>query len=185
MKNILFFLVVILVFFSCSKQSELSKNFDCGKVDLGNTSSTYDFNKNFKIAIPSNWKTDLYYDNFQSEIFTADTTKQLTSTYILDTSFNLGELNFNEAYFKKNDSILAIPNLQKIKSGLIKFQSKPAYWYVAKGKKNNFDYHQFNISVKLSENTYFNAYSEIYGTTLIDERICESIAIIETVEFLQ
>jgi hypothetical protein len=38
--------------------------------------------------------------------------------------------------------------------------------------------------VKISDNTYFNAYSEIYGEENIEERICKSIAIIETVEFL-
>ena len=143
-----------------------------------------DFKKNFRLNLPTSWKKDLYYDNFQSELFVADTTKQLTDTFILGTSFNSGKLNFDETYYKKNDSILIESNLQKLNFGNILFQSKPAFWYVAEGSKNNFKYHTFNLVLKLSENTYFNAYSEIYGEENIEDRICKSIAIIETVEFL-
>ena len=184
MKSALF-VILILTVISCSKQSELSKNFNCKNIELENTTPVSDFNKNFKLNIPSNWKTDLYYNKFQSEIFTADTTKQLTSTFILDGSFNLGKLHFNEDFYTKLDTILIAENLQKLKSANITFQSKPAFWYLAKGEKNNFTYHQFNLTVLLSENTYFNAYAEIYGEEAIENRICESIAIIESIEFLQ
>ncbi len=184
MKNTLF-TILILTFISCSKQSELSKNFNCKNIELENTAPVSDFNKNFNIRIPNSWKTDLYYDKFQSELFTADTTKQLTSTFILDASFNFGKLHFNEDFHQKTTAVLTAESLQKLKSDNTTFQSKPAFWYLAKGKKNNFTYHQFNITVILSENTYFNAYAEIYGDEAIENRICASIAIIETIEFLQ
>lgn len=145
----------------------------------------YDFNKNFKLNIPTNWKTDLYYDKYQSEIFTADTTKQLTSTYILDASFNLGKLTFDTAFYQKTDAILQASNLKKVNFGTIQFKSKPAYWYLSEGTKNNFNYQQFNLAVQLSENTFFNAYVAIYGNEKINERLCESISILETIEFLQ
>jgi len=76
-------------------------------------------------------------------------------------------------------------NLEKIKSGQILFQNKPALWYVVKGKKNGFPYHQFNLMVENTETTYFSVYSEIYGDKNIEERICESISIIDKIEFLQ
>lgn len=184
MKKLLLFLIIILTMISCSNQSELSKKFNCGDSSSENTSSVADFKKNFRLKLPTFWKKDLYYNNFQSELFVADTTKQLTETFIIATSFNLGALNFDEVFYQKNDSILKASDLQKLDSGSITFQSKPAYWYVAKGSKNKFKYQTFNLTVKLSENTYFNAYSEIYGEENIEERICKSIAIIETVEFL-
>jgi len=184
MKSTLF-TILILTIISCSKQSELREAFNCNVDPAENTVAVYDFNKNFKLNIPNNWKTELYYDKYQSEIFTADTTKQLTSTFILDASFNLGALNFDEDFQKKTDSILTAKNLQKLKFGNVSFQSKPAFWYLAKGEKNNFNYHQLNLTVQLSENTYFNAYSEIYGEDHIEIRICEAIAILETIEFLQ
>jgi len=177
--------IVIFSIIGCSKQSELSKIFNCSSTSIKNTKSISDFNKNFKLSIPTNWKTDLYFDQYQSELFTADTTKQLLSTYILDASFNFGILNFDEAYYTKIDSVLEISKLQKINSGNLDFNNKPAYWYVAKGQKNNYNYHQFNITLKLSENTYFNSYSEIYGDENVDERICESIAILESLEFVK
>ena len=39
--------------------------------------------------------------------------------------------------------------------------------------------------VKISENTYFSAYSEIYGNNNIDKRICESISLLESIQFLE
>ena len=184
MKKLLSFLILVTVLISCSNQSELSKKFNCKNITLENTTSISDFKKNFKLKLATAWKKDLYYNRFQSELFAADTTKQLTDTFILVTSFNLGELNLNTSFYQKNDSILTASKLQKLDFGNLSFKEKPAYWYVAQGSKNNFEYHTFNLIIKLSENTYFNAYSEIYGAKNIDERICKSIAIIETVEFL-
>ncbi|MFB9271466.1 MULTISPECIES: hypothetical protein [Flavobacteriaceae] len=183
-KNIVFIIVLFLVF-SCKKQSELSETFNCNISKINNSEIFSDFKKNFKIRIPTNWKTKLYYDDFQSEIFTADTTKQLSETYILDAAFNYGSLEFNKDFYKKTDSILAVSNLQKVKDGTIQFKSKSAYWYLVTGTKKGFNYNQFNLMVKLSKETYFTAYSEIYGTDKIDERICESILILENIEFLQ
>jgi len=184
MKKLLSFLILVTILIACSNQSELSKKFKCENTNLEDAPSASDFNKNFRLNIATSWKKDLYYNNYQSELFAADTTKQLTETFILGTSFNLGELNFDKTFYQKSDSILKASNLQKLDFGNITFQSKPAFWYVAKGSKNNFKYQTFNLSVKLSENTYFNAFSEIYGEENIEERICKSIAIIETVEFL-
>jgi len=185
MKNFIFSIVVTFLFLSCSNQSELSKKYACNVTEINNPNTITDFNKNFKLTISSNWKTTLYFNKFESEIFTADTLKQLTESFILGTSFNLGALNFNDDFYKKTDSILASNNLQLINSGKQSFQSKPTYWYVVKGVKNGFTYHQFNLTTKQSENTYFNAYSEIYGEDNITERICETISILEKIEFLQ
>jgi len=51
--------------------------------------------------------------------------------------------------------------------------------------KKGFNYHQFNLIVKLSDETYFTAYTEVYGDSNINERICESIAIFDKIKFLQ
>lgn len=185
MKRFLLNIILLFTVISCSKQSELSNVLDCETEKIENTKTILDFNKNFRIDIPTTWKTDLYYDKYQSELFTADTTKQLTSTYILDVSFNLGKLDFDNQFYKKTDSIIQISNFKKLKSGIIEFQSKPAHWYISKGFRNNFEYHQFNLTVQLSENTYFNAYTDVYGSENVEKRICESISLIETIEFLQ
>ena len=185
MKPFLFIVSLFFTLTSCVKHSELTKSFDCKTTKLNNLITVNDFKKNFKINIPNTWKTELYYDNYQSEIFTADTLKQLSETYILKVSFNYGNLHFNNSFHKKTDSLITNSNLQKIKSKTIKFQNRPAYWYLVKGSKNGFNYHQFNLIVLNSENTYFTANSEIYGDKNIEARVCESISILEKIEFLQ
>ena len=181
--TVLFFVLFLIL--GCKEKSELNKTFNCNTFNLNNIETYSDFKQNFKLDIPLSWKTELYYDEFQSEIFTADTTKQLSETYILDAAFNFGNLEFNEEFYLKTDSIILVSSLQKAKDGNLQFKSKPAYWYLVKGTKKGFSYHQFNLMVKLSKETYFTAYSEIYGTKNIDERICESISILESIEFLQ
>jgi len=185
MKSTLYILSLLVMFISCTKQSELSKTFNCNTSKIKNLEVYTDFKNNFKISIPTNWKTQLYYNDFQSEIFTADTTKQLSETYIIDAAFNYGNLEFSNEFYKKTDSIIALSNFQKVKSDTLKFKSKPAYYYVVTGTKKGFTYNQFNLLVKLSPETYFTAYSEIYGINTIDERICESITLLNSIEFLQ
>lgn len=178
-------LSISLLLISCSNQSELSKNFECKNLSLENSEPIKDFNNNFILKIPRSWKTELYYDKIQSEIFTADTTKQLTETFILDASYNLGTIEFDKQFKFKMDSLQNSQNLRIISSKKGTFQSKPSFWYVSKGIKNGHPYHQFNLTVVLSENTYFNSYADIYGDEFIDERICKAIAIIDEIEFLQ
>jgi hypothetical protein len=185
MRNIAIYGFIFLLISACSKQSEIGKKMNCSPTNYKNTKQITDFNKNFTLNIPSNWKTELYFDNYQSEIFTADTLKQLSETYILAASFNLGTLNFDSDFHHRKDSVLNANNLKIIDSGNESFLKKPSFWYISKGTKNNFDYHRFTVLTKISENTYFSAYSEIYGTTNIDERICESISLLESIQFLE
>lgn len=185
MRNIAFYGLIFLLISGCSKHSKIAKKMNCSPTTYKNTKQITDFNKNFTLAIPSDWKTELYFDNYQSEIFTADTIKQLSETFILVTSFNLGALNLDSDFHRRKDSVLNVNNLKITDSGNQSFQSKPSFWYVAKGTKNNFNYHRFTVLTKISENTYFSAYSEIYGDANIDKRICESISLLESIQFLE
>lgn len=185
MKNTLIVIASIFIFICCNKQSELSKIYDCKSTKIKSLTAISDFNENFIINLPNTWKKKLYYNQNQSEIFAADTTKQLTDTYIIDAAYNQGKLIFNESFYKKTDSLLKISNLEKVNSGNIIFQEKPAYWYLIKGEKKGFEYQQFNLIVKTSRNTYFTYYSEVYGDTNVESRICESISIINNIKFLQ
>lgn len=177
--------MIFFLILGCSNQSEIGKKMNCGTTTYKNTKEIADFNKNFTLDIPSNWKTKFYFDNYQSEIFTADTLKQLSETYILAASYNLGILNFDSDFHHRKDSVLSEKNLKIIDSGNESFKSKPSFWYISKGTKNNFDYHRFTVMTKLSENTYFSAYAEIYGNENVDKRICESISLLESIQFLE
>lgn len=185
MRKIPFLSWIFLLVLGCSNQSEIGKKMNCSGTTYKNTKQITDFNKNFTLNIPSNWKTELYFDNYQSEIITADTLKQLSETYILAASYNLGTLDFDNDFHHRKDSVLTANKLKIIDSGNESFQSKPSFWYISKGTKNNFDYHRFTVLTKISENTYFSAYAEIYGNTNVDERICESISLLESIQFLE
>ncbi|SDW90274.1 hypothetical protein SAMN05444411_102427 [Lutibacter oricola] len=185
MKKIGLIILLTVLVISCKKQSQLSARFDCGNESVSNTKQILDFNKNFKVSIPSSWNTQLHYSTSQSQIFTADTTKQLSKTYILDTSFNYGEINFDSDFIKKTDSIIKSKNLILVTSEKEKFKNKDSFWYVVKGLKQKMTYHQLNMIIKLSNNTYFSANVDVYGDTRINERLCESLSILNSVEFLE
>ena len=185
MKKIVILFSFFSLLLSCNNTSELQKSFQCKPQKAMKSDYISDFNKNFKIKIPTNWKSNLYYNQFQSDLYAADTTKQLTDSFILETSFNQGELVFDDVFFTKTDSVLTATKLSKINSKTIQFQKKPAYWYLVTGEKKGFTYHQFNLLVKLSNTTYFSCNSAIYGENNVSERICEAISIINSVEFLQ
>lgn len=184
MKKAVILVAMSVWILSCSKIQTVQQEFNCNLNKLENTQQLIDFNKNFKIDIPTHWKTKLYYTKNQSEIYTADTTIQLTKTFILNTSFNKGELDFTPIFITKTDSVIANKQLVKIKSGKITSKAKPSYWFLTKGTKNGFTFHQFSLLIKVSESTYFSAVIDIYGENNIEERICESLVIIDSLEFL-
>ena len=179
------YLLLTLLLYGCTNSPYLSSEFDCDIENYTNLKAYEDVNNNFNIDIPISWKTELYFSDFESEIFSADTTKQLTESYILDASFNSGRLTFDTKFYQSTDSIAHMNNLKLINSGNQLFQDKSTYWNILQGTKNGFPYHQFNLMVKLSRNSYFKGYTEVYGDSAVYERICRSITIFETIVFLE
>lgn len=185
MKKIGVLVLMLIAVISCKKQSELQKEFNCKSTELSNLKQYSDFKNNFKLSVPTSWKTSKYYTETSSEIFSADTIKQLSETYILNVSYALGTVNFDADFHQKTDSIITQNGFEKIKSGSTTFINSPSYWYVLKGEKNGYTYHQFNIISKKTEMAYFSAAIDIYGDLNIDDRICESLSLLEKIEFLQ
>lgn len=178
--------VIIFIFLtfliSCQKKSALDKSFNCNSsIASLKTKVIKDVKKNFRLHIPTNWKTKLYYDEFQSDIFSADTTKQLTQTYILDASWKMGNLEFNSEFEQK---IKENTQFEILNSKYEKFKGKNAYWYLSKGKNKGFDYQILKIFIKTGVDSYLEIYTEVYGDKNIKDRLCESIALINTIEFI-
>ena len=57
-----------------------------------------DLKKLFSIELPKTWNTNFYYDSLQSSIYTADTTKQLTETLLLDITIIKQNIKFDNAF---------------------------------------------------------------------------------------
>ena len=94
MQKELLLLIVIVLTTSC-KKTVLDKEFSCNSTTVnGVLERNEDVKKTFSIQIPMHWKTNLFFDELQSSIYFADTTKQLTETVILDITHVQKEYNF-------------------------------------------------------------------------------------------
>jgi len=175
--------LLLITLSSCTKQSLLEKTIGCSqKVSEFETKTFTDVKEYYKIAIPKTWKTKRFYSESQSDIFTADTVKQLTETYILDTSLKIGEFDLSKDF---EDKIIEKSPYPVITSQFENIISKPSFWYISKGNKNNFPYHKLELFIKISEMAYFQINIEVYGDSNINERFCSGLNIIKTIELLQ
>ena len=185
MKKIIVLLLTIS-FFSCQK-NDLKKEFNCtSTTSFSDMKEIRDVMKKFIIKFPKSWNTKLYYDEFQSEIYSADTTKSLTNAYTLDISWHQGELNLNKAFDQTVKDTLAIKEkLSAVKSNFITFNEKPGYWNLAKGKIGKHNYHFLQVYVKTEADEYFTFTTKVYGDENVDSRFCEAITLIDGIQFIK
>ena len=181
--NVILLFATFCIVFSCKKESVLDATFDCSTKRISNSERVTDFKKNFSIVIPKKMKKELYYNSFQSEIFAADTTKQLSETFIIKISNNSGQLIYNDKFFKSIDSLSKIQEQILVESQIEPFKEKEMYWNVYKSTKKGFTFHQFNSYIKIANDSFINSVIEIYGDEKINERLCEAISILKTIEF--
>lgn len=185
MKNILLIIIASLLFFSCAHQTEISKYFNCKTTSFKNLEVVEDVKNVFSIEIPKTWKTNLYYDDLQSSIYTADTTKQLTESLLLDVTFINKNINFDTSFKLEQEQENLSKRLIKIKSEETTFLEKPSYYTVSKGKKREFNYQVCNIFIKINDQSFILAKAEVYGDSLVNKRLCNAIALIENIKTIQ
>jgi len=178
-----FFFLIIIVLSSCSKKTQFINEFDCEVVAFQNLERIEDVKKLFSVYYPDSWKTNLYYDKNQSSIYTADTTKQLKETMLLDITHISSELVFDSNFIRKFNSNLKQQQLTVINSNKILFSDKPTFYSEAKGVKNKFRYSVLNLFIKLDEKNYIHSTIEVYGDSLRRKRICKGINLLEKTIF--
>ena len=181
----IFLLFTSLLFFSCNNQSEISKDFDCETATLKDLEIVEDVKNLFSIQIPKNWKTNLYQDEVQSSIFTADTIKQLTETVLLDVTFIQNKINFEDAFLLQQEQENLSKGLIKVKSKELLLLEKPSIYILYKGKKGKFTYQTCHTFIKVNESNFIFAKTEIYGDSLINQRLCDSFSLIENIKIQQ
>ena len=183
-KIILFCMTLALL--SCGKTT-VEKELGCGSTPkLGKTKEVRDILKKFKVVVPENWETQLYYDEFKSQIYAADTTKQLSETYILDIAWHQGELKLNEALAKSvTDTLNLREQMTTVKSGFGEFKKKQSYWNLSQGKKSDRLYTFIQMYLKTDEDEYFLMTTKLYGKIDVDARLCESLALFKKVKILE
>ncbi|RCS26927.1 hypothetical protein DUT90_07365 [Polaribacter sp. WD7] len=178
----IYLLSSILLFLSCVKQSELSKEFNCKPSIINDLETIYDVRNVFSITLPNTWKTNLYEDVYQSSIFSADTTKQLTETYLIDVSYIKNNIQFNDLFKLKIEQENLSKKLVQIKSKELKLIDKPSYLSLYKGKKSNVMYQKMLVYIKLNNTNFILAKAEVYGDSLVEERLCKALQIIENIK---
>lgn len=179
MKPLYFIIVLVFICTSCNS-NQLSKDFNCKTPNFNNLEVVTDFKKNFTIEIPSNWKTNLYYDDVVSSVYTADTTQNLTKAFIMDVSFVLNPIDIDAAFIQKVATDNSKMELTQMASKEIKFHDKNAYYNLAKGKQGKFSYHVLNVFAK-ETNGFLHVKTEIYGDSLVNERLCKAIKLIDDI----
>lgn len=179
-------LLCALSFFSCQKSSIYNELGCKSSAKLGETKEIRDILKKFRLVVPKNWETQLYYDDFKSQIYAADTTKQLSETYILDVAWHQGELTLNDALAKNVSDTLSIKEqMTTIKSGFGKFKKKPTYWNLSQGKKSGRLYTFIQLYLKTEVDEYFLLTTKLYGDSDVNTRLCESIELFEKVQIIE
>lgn len=181
--RLLFFICCVILISSCTVKSDVLKNMDCPQERYFNLENIEDVKKSFIVQFPDDWKTNLYYDESQSSIYTADTTKQLTETMLLDITSVSEKITFDSLFVKKLKQNLKQQNLQETSTKELYFQNKKAYFSKAIGKKRSFDYHIVNLFVAISQNNYIHGKVEVYGDSLVNERICKGLHLIEKIQY--
>lgn len=175
-------LLASLLFFSCQNKSEISEEFNCETKSFKNLEIVDDVKDLFSVEIPKDWKTNLYQDEVQSSIFTADTTKQLTETVLLDVTFIQNKINFDDEFILQQEQENLSKNLIKIKSKEFTFLKKPSIYILFKGKKGKFNYQICNTFIKVNESNFILAKTEVYGDSLVNERFCEAFSLFENIK---
>lgn len=184
-KNTFTLLIASLLFISCQKKSEISTDFNCETTTFNNLEIVDDVKNLFSIQLPKNWKTNLYQDEMQSSIFTADTTKQLTETVLLDVTFIRNKINFDADFLLKQEQENLTKNLIKVKSKEITLLEKPSIYIIYKGKKGAFNYETCHTFIKVNDTNFILAKTEIYGDSLVNQRLCNTFSLIENIKINQ
>lgn len=174
-------LLILITTVSCSKKTVLETTFDCSRSSFSNVNEVKDVKNNFNIDIPTDWKINKYFDEFESSISTADTIKELTDTYIIDVSYKLGELELNQDFI---DKVNTSSSLEITYSEFENIFNKPSFWYLSSGKKNNYEYHILSMYVKTGADSYLQISIELYGDENVEKRLCEAFSIIKTIELI-
>ena len=186
MKYLIPSICLTLMLISC-QNSKFEKEFECETpISYTQTKTFKDVLNHFEIDVPSNWKSELYYDEYQSALYTADTTKALRETYILDIAWHQGELVLNKE-FEVRVAQNASRNLKlvPVRSGFGEYLGHPAYYHIATGKSEDLSWHYLEIYVQHKVDEYYTFTSKIYGNEFVSERICASFSVFNEITFLE
>ena len=130
MKYLFVLSVFVVTMIGCTKNN-VREDMNCNTTtNFADTKEISGFLKHFKLDVPKHWKSELYYDEIQSRFYSADTTKQLTETYIIDVTWHQGEIELNSDFEQVIDNDIKInEGLKPFKSGFGTFRNIQCYYF--------------------------------------------------------
>lgn len=174
--------LISLTLLSCNTNS-LKRNigFDCDATsDFSNLIEIKDAKLTFETKIPSNWKRELFVDNYESRLYAADTTKELNHAYIFDLGHYSGELIIDKNFKTKISNEINSLNKSKITEAKIFTYKEKEVFYISYNSENgNIASNNIQLYLKNKNNSYYKLKIDVYGKTNIEQRFCKAIELFE------
>lgn len=180
-----YFLAILVLFsiISCNSLPDLNEDFPCVKIDTyTDLQKNEDVRKMFTIPLPKKWKVNLYFDDTKTSLYAADTTVSLTKTTLIDVTLVHKTVFIDKTFAQKITDDNKKMNLSEIRTNNVNLLNKPSYYSYAKGKKNNYSYHILNTFTKINSDNFLHVKTEIYGDSLVDQRICKALKLINKIQ---
>ncbi len=155
--------------------------FDCN-ANTSHYSKTLikDPKKTFEIEIPTNWKREFFIDNGESRLYCADTTKELTKTYILDLGYYEGNIELTDVFVEKiKNRILQSSDAKILKTSKFKSHNKEGIAILYNSSFLNFKSKTLQAYLKNNNESHYLLKIDTYGEEITDRRICEALSLFE------
>jgi len=178
----LYLLLLIFLSISCTTPTDLDRVLNCNTNSYSDLETVLDAKKQFSVPLPKSWKTNLFFDEIQSSIYSADTTLQLTQTTLLDITLFEKSIDFSLDFKKKNYLTHYKNQLDEKISKELTVINKPAYLTLSKGKKGRFSYQIAEIYIQTNPKQFILAKIEIYGDSVSKKRLCKAFKLIDKID---
>ena len=105
---------------------------------------------------------------------------------MLEVNHNNGNLVIDDKLkYDLASKLLEEEKLSVFADGKTSINNKDAFWVKAKNVEGKYLYHQLLLLIKDTSTQYFEVKTKVYGEENIDDRICESVTIIKSLEKLE
>ena len=178
-------ILISLLILSCSHQDKIYKDFNCKITNYKNLEKLHDPKNKFSVELPKSWKTNFFFDTLQSSIYTADTTKQLTETFLLDITIINQSIKFDRIFKLKQKQESIAKNLTNIASGETILINKPAYYSFSKGIKRSYSYQVCHYFINTNAQNFIHVKAEVYGDSLVNNRLCKAFTLLEKIKLIK
>lgn len=180
-----YFFILSLCFVSCHEESDLEELLNIkANINYNLNKTIVDVKDNYQINIGDDWKRELYFDQQQSRIYAADTTKSFLSSFIVDFTQFDGKIELNENF--RTQLIKQIekqPRSYVINEGFIEINKVPAYCVFSFSREPDFEVYYLSCYLK-DHNSYYFLTSTLYGSDHMKDNLKEAVSVFNSFKLL-